>query len=195
MHLLRPCAAGSGVGEGLWLRRNRIVDDVPRRPVHRPACSCRQRPGQLTTCPSARISAVRLLVQVLGPRLGTTASSASPDHRMTLLLSRSNNFSRHALIFPLLILTIGRSDAAGTGRTDQQVSAGRVRCAEFLAPTGSPSAPRHERRTGRTSECSASPTAATPFPRAQLQPTGSAQLTAAPMLFPIINRSGVKSSA
>jgi hypothetical protein len=51
-----------------------------------------------------------------------------------------------------------------------------------------------KRRTGRTSECSASPTAATPFPRAQLQPTGSAQLTAAPMIFPIINRSRVKSS-
>jgi putative transposase len=52
---------------------------------------------------------------------------------MTLLLSRSNNFSRHALIFPLRILTIGRSDAVGTGRTDQQVAAGRMRCAEFTA--------------------------------------------------------------
>ena len=52
----------------------------------------------------------------------------------------------------------------------------------------------HERRTGRTSECSASPTAASSFSRAQLQLTGSAQLTAAPMLFPIINRSRVNSS-
>ena len=40
---------------------------------------------------------------------------------MTLLLSRSNNFSRHALIFPLRISTTGGSDAVGTGRTDQRV--------------------------------------------------------------------------
>src|SRR5215212_8102062 len=126
MHLLRPCAAGSALGKAYGYAAT----------------------GSSTTYRGAR----RLLVQVLGPRLGTTASSASPGHRMTLLLSRSNNFSRHALIFPLLILTIGRSDATGTGRTDQQVSAGRLRCAEFLAPTGSPSAPpKSDEQAGRRS--------------------------------------------
>jgi DDE family transposase len=48
---------------------------------------------------------------------------------------------------------------------------------------------------GRTSsECSASPTATSPFPANQLQLTGSAQLTAAPLIFPIINRSRMQSS-
>ena len=79
-------------------------------------------------------------------------------------------------------------------KLDDHVGLGRVYAATLgpfaLSLEGSPSAPRHERRTGRTSECSASPTAASPFPRAQLQLTGSAQLTAASMVFPIITHHG-----